>query len=266
MTSTVENSLITLAAAGDVDQLCSLFTTIQEPPSEDTIQHLLTAAAKGSHLNIITFLLAQYPSISLDEEVIRAAVYTGSIPIFKALLAKDPRVVNIQFDKRGTPLIVACTSRQTFEYLQLLLEAGADPNQDPDCAAFPLAIVSAFYNDPAVVDLLLQHGARLEDSGALPTAARFGNEPMLRRLLDRGAHLDSIHASPLHAAIRASHGGVKAGHVSVVRTLLQYGADPNVADSSGATAVEFASQLRSQGKDILNMMDVLTGNQGAVNS
>ncbi|WZH42291.1 ankyrin repeat-containing domain protein [Fusarium acuminatum] len=266
MTPTVENSLITLAAAGDVDLIWTLLTTIQEPLSEDTIQHLLTAAAKGSHLNIITFILAQYPSISLEEEVIRAAVYTGSIPIFKALLAQDPRVVNMRFDKRGTPLIVACTSRQPFEYLKFLLDAGADPNQDPECAVFPLAIVSAFYNDPAVIDLLLQHGARLEDSGALPTAARFGNEPMLRRLLDRGTQLDSIHASPLHAATRASHGGVKAGHVSVVKTLLQHGADADVADSSGATAVELANQLRSQGKDILNMMDVLTGDQGAINT
>ncbi|KAF4957609.1 hypothetical protein FSARC_11248 [Fusarium sarcochroum] len=192
-------------------------------------------------------------------------MYTGSIPIVEALLTRDPQVINMQFDRVGTPLIVACHSRQSFEFLKFLLEAGADPNQDPECAAFPLVIVAAFYNDPAVIDLLVQHGARLEESGALATAAGFGNEPMLRHLLDRGARLDPIHASPLHAAIRAGHRGVKAGHVAVVRILLQHGVDPNAANSSGTTPIEFANQLRAQGKDMLNMMDVLMGEQDAVN-
>ena len=262
MTLDLENSFITVASAGDVNQLRTLLTDGQESPSKESIQNLLTTAAKSSHLDVVTFLLAQYPSIPLNEEIVRAAVNTGSIPIFAALLARDPSLINMHFDKRGTPLIVACMGQQTIEYLRFLLEAGADPNQDPDAAAFPLALVAALYADPAAIDLLLQHGARLKRSGALAAAAQLGNEPMLRRLLERGARPDAdaaamgTGASPLHVA-------VSTGHAGVARILRGHGgADPNAADASGATAIELAKQMRPQGKDMSEMMKILEGEQG----
>lgn len=262
MTPDLEDSFITVASAGDVDQLRTLLTDGQESPSEEIIQNLLTTAAKSSHLDVVTFLLAQYPSTPLNEEIVRAAVNTGSISIFAALLARDPSLINMHFDKRGTPLTVACMGQQKVEYLRFLLEAGADPNQDPDAAAFPLALVAALYADPALIDLLLQHGARLERSGALAAAAHLGNEPMLRRLLERGAHPDADAdamgngASPLHVAVSAGHGGV-------ARILLRHGgADPNAADASGTTAIELAKQMRLQGKDMSEMIEVLGGERG----
>ncbi|KAF9874447.1 hypothetical protein CkaCkLH20_08010 [Colletotrichum karsti] len=262
MASSREDSLITLASAGDVNQMRNLLTAAQESPSEETIQRLLTTAAKSSQLDVVSFLLEQYPSVPLDEEIVRAAVNTGSIPIFKALLSRDPSVINMPFDMRGSPLIVACMGQQKVEYLQFLLETGADPNQDPDAASFPLALVAALYSDTAAIDLLLKHGARLERSGALAAAARRGNEPMTRCLLERGARLDADAPavgpgpSPLHVA-------VKAGHAGVARILLQQGgADPNAADASGTTAIELAEQMRQQGKDVSEMIEVLGGVQG----
>lgn len=235
----------------------TLLTGGQESPSQETIRKLLTTAAKSSHYELVTLLLEHYPSVSMDEEIVRAAVNTGSIPIFTALLARDPSLINMHFDRRGTPLIVACMGQQSVEYLQFLLEAGADPNQDPDAAAFPLALVAALYSNPAAIDLLLHHGASLERSGALAAAARRGNELMLRRLLERGARPESdatvmgTGASPLHVAVRA-------GHAGIARILLQQGgADPTVADVSGFTAIEAAKQMRLQGKDMSEMMEVL---------
>ncbi|KAJ4246055.1 hypothetical protein NW762_013800 [Fusarium torreyae] len=264
MTPDFEQSLIAIASAGDVGQLKTLLTTDQEPQSEQSLQKLLTTAAKGSHLDAINFLLSQYPYVPLDEEIVRAAVNTGSVPIFEALLARDPGVINMQFDRRGTPLIVACMGQQRFEYLKFLLEAGADPNQDPDAALFPLALAAGLYNDPTVIDLLLQHGARLERSGALAAAAWRGKVSMLRRLLDRGARLDAdardvgIHESPLHVA-------VKAGRVGVVKILLQHGADPSSTDANGTTAIEVAHQMTLQGKNMGEMLEVLRGSRVAWN-
>lgn len=261
MTPDLEDLCITVASAGDVEQLRTLLTNGQEPPSEEIIQNLLMTAAKNSHLDVVDFLLAQYPSIPLNEEIVRAAVNTGSIPIFAALLARDPSVINMHFDRRGTPLIVACMGQQTVEYLRFLLAAGANPNQDPDAAAFPLALAAALYPDSAAIDLLLEYGARLERSGALAAAARRGNEPNLRRLLELGARSDTdaaamgTGASPLHVA-------VSTGHAGVARILLRNGgADPNAADASGATTIELAKQMRLQGKDMSEMMEVL-GEQG----
>lgn len=258
MTPKLKDSLSTTASAGDIDQLMILLTASQDSPAEETIQNLLATAAKSSRLDIINTLLTQYPSIPLTEEIVRAAVNTGSIPIFEALLARNPSLVNMRFDRRGTPLVVACMGQQRVEYLRYLLEAGADPNQDPDAAAFPLALVAALYTDPAAIDLLLQHGARLERSGALAAAARLGNQPMIRCLLDRGALLDAdapamgTAASPLHVAVRA-------GHAGVAMILPQHGANPNSTDASGATAVEVAKQMRLKGKDMSKMIEVLGG-------
>ena len=155
MTSGIEDSLLDMASIGDTAQIRSLLSARQEPPSETIIQNALTIAAKSSHLEVVELLLNQYPSVPLNEELARGAVNTGSILIFSTLLTHDPSIINMQFDHRGTPLIVACMGRQNISYLTFLLEAGADPNQDPDAAAFPLALVAALYTDSGAIDLLL---------------------------------------------------------------------------------------------------------------
>jgi hypothetical protein len=234
MTPDLGNSLLSATLAGDVAEIRILLSVSEESPSDELIQQLLTTAAKSSHLETMTFLLDRYPDISPSEEVVRGVINSGSIEVVKALLTREPSLVNMHFDRRGTPLIVACMGQQRVEFLQFLLEAGADPNQDPDGATFPLVLVAALYSDPAVIDLLLQHGAHLEDSKALAAAARRGNETMVLRLLERGANPKADRFSvksrsndtPLDMA-------VKSGHPEVVKILLQYGADPTVADGGG---------------------------------
>lgn len=258
MSSTLKDQLKILASTGDVDQMRNLLAPEKESLSQETIQELLTSAAKSTQIQAVSFLLSQHPSITLNEEIVRAAVNTGSIPLMQTLLAKDPSVINMQFDMRGTPLIVACMGRQNIEFLRFLLEAGADPNQDPDAASYPLALVAGLYKDTAGIDLLLRHGARIEHSGALSAAARLGNELMMRNLLDKGARPETdapptgTGASPLHVA-------VKAGHVGVARTLMQHGADPNATDGSGTSAIEVARQMKQQGKVIPEMVEALEG-------
>ncbi|KAH7230568.1 ankyrin repeat-containing domain protein [Fusarium redolens] len=258
MADTLKDQLITLASTGDADKMITLLSTNKEAPSQETIQEVLTAAAKSSQFDAVRFLLAKYRSIPLNEEIVRAAVNTGSIPLMQALVTKDPSVINMQFDMRGTPLVVACMGRQHIDFLRFLLEAGADPNQDPDAAAYPLALVAGLYKDTAAIDLLLQYGAKIEQSGALGAAARRGNEPMMRYLLDKGARPESdatstgAGASPLHVA-------VKAGHVGVARILMQHGADPNATDASGTSAIELAKQLQQEGKATSEMVEALEG-------
>ena len=257
MAPTIDESLVTAASTGDVDGMKTLISR-HESPSEETIQTLLTAAAKGDNLNIIQFLLDQYPTVPLDEEVFRSAVNTGSIPVTKALLAHDPAIINMPFDHRGSALIVACMGRQSTEYLRFLLEAGADPNMDPDAAPFPLLLVAYLYTDPAAMDVLLTHGARPQGTGALVTAAGQGKEAMVLRLLECGArpeaeakgHGVSNTGSPLHVA-------VSLGYEGVVRLLLQYGADPNAVDQDGLTAMEILKQKELDGKDVSKMLGVL---------
>ncbi|KAM0331883.1 hypothetical protein ACHAPQ_005903 [Fusarium lateritium] len=253
MAPTSKAMLIALVLAGDTNRLETILPDDQESLSEETIQDLLTAAVKSSQLGVVDLLLSKYPSVPLNEQVIRGAINTGSIPTITVLLARDPSVTTMPFDHYGSPLIVACMGRQKYEYLEYLLEAGADPNQYPDAATFPLAIVAALYKDPAVIDLLLNHGARLEWSSALSAGARLGNEVMIHRLLDRGARPSTdgmAGGSPLHTA-------VKSGHVRVARILLQYDDNMKAVDESGSTPFDIAEKMRQEGKDMSEMLDVL---------
>ncbi|KAH7174176.1 ankyrin repeat-containing domain protein [Fusarium flagelliforme] len=256
MTSTFTDELFALASTGDLSQLETILLKEKESPLDETVQELLATAAKESHTAVVNFLLTKYASVTLNEEIVRNAVKSGSIPIMKALLARNPSAINMPFDHYGSPLIVACMRRNNIDYLRYLLEAGADPNQDPDAATFPLAIVAALYNDPAVIDILLQHGARLDRSGALGAAAQLGNEPMMARLLERGARsgTDAVRpsqrGSPLHTA-------VEAGHVGVTRMLLQHGADLKALDGNGMTPLDIAEKMQEKGKDMSHILELL---------
>ncbi|KAF7858934.1 hypothetical protein EAF04_008975 [Stromatinia cepivora] len=183
--------MVEAASAGKLDTLERLLASEQNP-AEETIQSILNAAAWKSQTSIVNFLLSKYPSVPLPEETIRAAVYSPSVELFSALLSKDPAIINHQFDRRGTPIALACMNKQPVEFLEFLLKAGADPNQDPDTAPLPLVSVAAFYNDIRAADVLLKYGAKLEDSGAIETAVHRGNEVMVRYFKERGVESDKV--------------------------------------------------------------------------
>ncbi|KAF4499313.1 ankyrin [Fusarium agapanthi] len=258
MTESLKDQLLALAATGDTNKIKTLFSTSEQRPSKETIQEALTTAVKNYQYDAVRFLLLRSGSAPLNEETVRAGINTGSIPLMQALLNKDPSVINMQFDMRGTPLIVACMGRQHVVFLRFLLEAGADPNQEPDAAAYPLALVAGLYQDTTAIDSLLKYGAKIEHSGALAAAARRGNEIMMQYLLEKGARPESdttsvgTGASPLRVA-------VSAGHVGIVRILMQRGADPNAADGTGTSAIELAKQLQQEGKVTVEMVEALEG-------
>ncbi|KAL7622191.1 hypothetical protein AAE478_007694 [Parahypoxylon ruwenzoriense] len=228
--------LLQAASAGKLDDLEQLLSA-RRPPTEETIQSLLVAAAWKSHVSVISFLLTKYPSVPLSEEVIRAAAYSGSVDLFSALLSRDPSIVNYRFDRRGTPLAVACMSKRPIEFLQFLLEAGADPNQDTDVVPLPLTSAAKFYDGLAAVKLLLKHGAKIEHSGALAAAAGKGDEATVQYLLEQGAkqETDSLEARMPELAI---HVAARKGHVGVVRCLLENGVKGNEKDSEGRTILD----------------------------
>lgn len=233
------------ASTGDLENLKQLLAAQGPQLDEAVIEKLLLAATWAPYESIFMFLLSKYSLRSIPEEVVRGTVYSGSITRFSALLDRDPSLVNLQFDKRGTPLAVACSSRQPVDFLEFLLVAGADPNQDPEMAALPLAAVAAFYRDTAAADLLLKHGARMEGSGALQTAAAMGNEVMLRYLLGHGADREMTPAG-ISAAVVALHGAAKRGHAEAVRVLLDHGVDVHAKNYDGKTALEVVEEAEKK--------------------
>lgn len=258
MADSLKDQLLALASTGDINKMRTLISASEQRPSQEIIQEALTAAVKNYQYDAVRFLLPRSRSTPLNEEVVRAGVNTGSIPLMQALITKDPSLINMQFDMRGTPLIVACMGRQHVDFLRFLLEAGADPNQEPDAAAYPLALVAALYKDTAAIDLLLKYGAKIENSGALAAAARRGNEVMMRYLLEKGAQpktdgtSTATDESPLRVAVRA-------GHIGIARILMEHGADPKATDGTAPSAIQLAKQLQQEGKATSEMVEALEG-------
>ncbi|KPM41437.1 hypothetical protein AK830_g5128 [Neonectria ditissima] len=254
-----EPRLIEAASDGDLEQLQHLM--LREQSDERLVQKLLAVAAWKSQTPIIEFLLSEYSPSSIDEEPVRAAIYSGSIPLFSALLSHDPSIINMQFDKRGTPIIVACMSQKPLEFLRFLLEAGADPNQDPDATmTYPLGFVAVFYQDCEVVDLLLEYGARLDQSGALRLAAWKNNKAMVRHLLKRGADHDN-NRSDLRKPSKADlalHAAAKGGHIEIMKILLDHGVSPDVKDGAGNTATQIIDETERAGKDLSEAKELLS--------
>jgi ankyrin repeat protein len=133
--------------------------------------------------------------------------------------------------------------------LKLLLEHHADPNAANARSWTPL-MEAARRGLVDVTDLLLAQGAKVDarqNAGwtAFMTAAFADHLEVAQRLLSKGANInaqtlpDSLsRTSLMQAALR--------GRPDVVKFLIDKGADPNITDSNGQTALSLAEQRNNQ--------------------
>ncbi|NTV80359.1 MAG: hypothetical protein HGA24_02935 [Candidatus Aminicenantes bacterium] len=204
---------------------------------------------------------------------IHDAVRAGDLAKVKALVAKDPKVVN-EKDARGrTPLHFASGAGNT-EIVKFLIASGADVKAtDPDgftplhwaayeghgdaaraliaAGADPNArggpgvdtLGSAFYGrHPEAVEALLQGGLKVQAKGEdgrilLHRAASAGFLSLVEYLLKNGADA----ASPHDFGKTLLHSAAEGGLSDMVEKLVAGGADVNAADDLGQTLLHFAA-------------------------
>ncbi|KXJ89964.1 ankyrin repeat-containing domain protein [Microdochium bolleyi] len=247
-TTPTQEMLMAAAAAGDLAKFQSLCQSSRQEISPVSAQELLSAASQASQLPVVEHILDHFPNLKIDDATVRAAAGAGSAPLFSKVLAKDGSAANRSFERFGTALTAACHRRQPIEFLRYLLEHGADPNLEPDSVAYPVALAAALYpNHQATVDLMLEHGARLEHSGALGLAARRGNEASLCYLLSKGAKPDTDARTiagdhPLHEALFG-------GHTGAAEILLKNGSSMDVLNRNGKSIAEMTTLLQAKGED-----------------
>jgi ankyrin repeat protein len=152
----------------------------------------------------------------------------------------DPNGLDVN---RQTALISAIKLRNLAS-VQTLLRIGADPNVKGPGARLPLQ-EAVLQRDSQVIAALIRGGANPNFIGAshqtpIMTASEMGYLPALEQLFQSGAninfHLDQQRL-PLEPGLVAC---ARAQQEAACRRLLQLGADPNLADPQGRTALFYA--------------------------
>jgi ankyrin repeat protein len=169
---------------------------------------------------------------SANEPVARfiAAAAKGDVDRVRDMLVADPGLVRATGPHPywgGTPAAIHVAAEWgRLDVLRLLLATGADPNVDSAAYDGWTPLLCAI-GKPDVVDLLIEHGARV-DAWA---AAGLGDEERLREIIAEDPAvvraLGPNEATPLHFASTEA----------VARLLVERGADLDVRDKYGSTPV-----------------------------
>lgn len=185
------------------------------------------------------------------------AVHLRSAAVVGALLSarrQHPDTVRaalgIRNDRGNTPLQEAVGDRAT-DCAALLVEAGCDVDEPNAYGVVPL-LVAVQNGDAATAQVLLRakngdvNATGTQRITALAYAAYLGNDLLVSMLLAAGADAERCcDTTPLMSAS-------SSGHQSVVRLLIEGGAQVNRADGGGFTALHYAT--REGNADIVRLL------------
>ena len=158
------------------------------------------------------------------ETPLLSAARAGSVPTVRLLLARGVDV-NAAENFQQTTALMWASAEGHLDVVDLLLEAGADPNRQGH-----------------VTSLATRHNADHPTGGftALMFAARNGNEAMVRKLLARGANINLKNGDGASAAMIAIYND----RFDVAASLIEAGSD--VKDGSLYVAVEMRDATTDQ--------------------
>ncbi|KAL4238217.1 hypothetical protein ACF0H5_002929 [Mactra antiquata] len=240
-----------------------LAASVKKKPWDNQSITPLHCAAINPNVAYLTRLLTIEPDINLEDRAHRrpihfAAVCEGVGPV-EYLLQRGASPM--EADNQGmTPLHYACSAGRPRNVDILLKKAkelsakqgdvfqhkwgpgGVDrPSRSSYC---PIHIAVNYYHS-AVVKILIKHQVDVNKQLSagknrvtpLMIAARHGDLELCKVLVQNGAHIEQCDKLKRSALIHA----VMNGNTHVASYLLNIGADPNRADTSGNTVVHYAA-------------------------
>ncbi|KAJ5654789.1 hypothetical protein N7490_001792 [Penicillium lividum] len=216
--------------------------------TRDQLIHGLTVAQQNGHTDLVSYLLSIGAPIQVFhvEDAIRSSEYH-----LLELFLKSGYEINTPINWNTPSLLIR--SFHDVNLCKWLIEQGADPNTRCilDITPLSVAVQEASFE---IIRLLFDRGGSVEYGQILHYAIRRDSEDYLEVLsfvLDKSPPINQVmfedHSlsyemqkdfgigTPLHEA-------VAIGKIDVIKTLLARGADPNIKDSKGQSAVEKANQ------------------------
>lgn len=164
--------------------------------------------------------------------------------------------VNAVADSGRTPLLSACGRRGTLHVVRLLLEHGADPSATAPGyrgPVTPLRLTSEL-GETETVKLLLKHGANAEGSGPLPYFSAIACDcAQCAEALTAGGV-----PAPVNLALAAVGPPLSDSRLLLsaegVRSWIQRGADVNIPDSFGRTALMLTCAMDAQPENTVKIL------------
>jgi hypothetical protein len=194
---------------------------------------------------------AQNPPTERELQVyagLHAAAANGDVKELEELIS-DGEKIDLQDASSRTPLIVAAFRKQ-YAAAEALLKHGANVNAH-DVQGYDILTIAAVNNDVELAKLALTNGANAgavtgtSSSTALISAAHLGHVEILRLLIDAKAPLDHVNNIGWTALITAVVlGNGSKEHVATVEALVKAGANVDIKDRGGHTALDYARQRR----------------------
>jgi ankyrin repeat protein len=198
-----------------------------------------------------------------------AAMSDQSAPIVRLLIGKGADVKAM--DAFKTTTLRGAAMGNDAETMRILIEAGVDVNAGDMPGITPLMMAAGWNGNLAAVDLLLSHGAKVNEVSAavmgLPSkngpsefgkltallmSAPFGPPELIAKLLDAGADVNARDVrgmTPLMLALANDH-----QDKAVIKMLLEHGADSQVKSNAGETALDWARrEAAAPGMELLKV-------------
>lgn len=237
------NSLL----AGATHVLCA----IDQSDAEASWFAYIVGLARGKGMPLALYSLIPGLHVSPWIEEIRLFADLASVAEYYSIESlewtskEDRRMAKAALLERGISWhgesLAQCVRDGDSESVKLFIASGFPPDVR-DKAGVPLLCLAARFRHRNVVQLLLEHGADInaqsDDRGYSPLmdAAQQGDEGLLEYLLEKGSDTNLQSKDGQTALVLA----VGRSDAAIVIRLLAYGANPEIADKLGLTALKYA--------------------------